>query len=92
MHLLASLRPDLLHPLAWLLLGFAMSMGIVALVSPRLFSGLATKGSRWVDTARLLALLDKRYDIDRHVLPHSRLLGALVVASACVLGWLLLKR
>jgi hypothetical protein len=60
------------------------------LLSPRLFQRIAAKGSHWIDTQRLIERLDRRYDVDHYILPHSRILGALVVASVVVLGALLL--
>jgi hypothetical protein len=76
------------HLLVPILLGLIGVTGLVALVSPRLFESLATSSSRWVDSQKLLSVLDKRIDIDHLVLPHCRILGALVVVSVAVLALL----
>jgi hypothetical protein len=83
---------QLLKPLLWALLAVFGGLGILALVSPRHFTHVATEGSRWIDTDRILAWFDRSYDVDRLVLPFSRLLGALVVASVAVLALLLARR
>ena len=64
--------------------------GLLALVHPRWFMGLAVGGSRWIDSATLLAWFDRRFDIDGYVLPYSRLFGVLVLASVAILAhrWL----
>jgi hypothetical protein len=80
------------EPVGWALLLIFGLLGALALASPRLFERIATGGSRWIDTNQMLAVLDKRYDIDRHILPFSRVLGALVLASVAVLGMLLYRR
>jgi hypothetical protein len=69
-----------------LLLGMIGLIGLLALVSPRLFESIATNSSRWVDSQKLLAVLDKRIDIDHLILPYCRVLGALVVVSVAVLA------
>lgn len=92
MTFLAFALPAIWQPVCWLLLVLCGAAGAVALASPRLFATLANNGSRWVDTQKLLQVLDKRIDLDAHVLPYSRVLGALVLASVAVLGWLLLVR
>lgn len=71
-----------------LLLGVIGLTGLLALISPRLFESVATSSSRWVDSQKLLAVLDKRIDIDHLVLPYCRILGALVVVSVAVLALL----
>lgn len=78
-----------LAPWVWILLGVLASIGLLALISPRRFSSLAARGGDWVDTNRLLSVLDKRVDIDQHVLPFSRVLGFAVFSSAIILGVLL---
>jgi hypothetical protein len=76
----------------WLLLALFGSIGLLALVSPRWFHRVSTTGSRWVDTTKLIERLDRRYDVDHYILPYSRVLGALVVASVGVLALLLTRR
>lgn len=63
-------------------------VGLLALISPRQFADLATFSSRWIDTDRFFAIFDKRIDIDSRILPHSRLLGVLVLFSVGVLAFL----
>jgi hypothetical protein len=77
---------------AWLLLALSGSLGLMALISPRCFHRVSAAGSRWVDTTKLIERLDRRFDVDRYILPYSRVLGALVVASVAVLALLLTRR
>jgi len=84
--LLVSAQLELLKPALWSLLAISALLGLIAVISPRWFQILATQGSQWVDTNKLLACLDKRFDIDCYILPHSRLLGATVLASLAVLA------
>lgn len=67
-------------------------LGLLALVSPRIFARLSTSASQWVDAGRALAFLDRRIDIDEYILPRSRLLGAAVVASVIVLAFFYVRR
>jgi len=80
---------DLMLPV-WVLLGIFAMFGLIALVAPGVFASLTRQSNRWVDTAKLLSTLDKRYDVDQFVLPYSRMLGAAVLVGvallACVLG------
>ena len=71
---------------------FSAALGVVAVISPRFFAKLATKSGRWVDSARYLAALDKKIDLDRLVLPHSRLFGALVLISVSILAFMIRGR
>jgi hypothetical protein len=80
-----------LHATSWVLLALCGALGLLALVSPSLFQRIATAGSRWFDTQKWIERLDRRYDIDRYVLPHSRVLGALVIASVVFLGGFLYR-
>jgi hypothetical protein len=88
MYLLAAKQ---LSPWTWLLLASLASIGVLAMVSPRCFSTLATRGSDWVDTDKLLQVFDKRIDIDESVKPFSRVLGFAVVASAILIGAMLMR-
>ena len=69
----------------------AATMGMVALVNPPLFRRTAKVLSRWIDTDKSLAVLDKRVDIDGHVFRHTRLFGAAVVIAGLTLAWLFLS-
>lgn len=91
MNLLAALCTADLRPLMWVLLASAGLLGLFALINPKGFRKLSSEGSRWIDTQKLVALLDKRVDVDQKILPHSRLLGGMVVASVMVLGWLMVR-
>lgn len=63
--------------------GLAVSgfLGLLALLSPRLFASVATCGKTWVDVDRLLRKLDRKIDIDDYVLHHSRMFGVMVLAA-----------
>ena len=61
--------------------------GVLAIVSPRSFARIASSCSRWVDSANLLHVFDKRVELDQCVLPYSRALGVLVVLSVSLLGY-----
>jgi len=78
-------------PVVWSCLALFGFLGLLALVSPRLFASLAVRGGQWVDTDELTNKLNHRLDIDEHVLPHSRLLGAAVVVSVGVLSFVLVR-
>ena len=81
-----------LAPIFWTLAIFAGLLGVIALVSPPLFSKIARAGNHWVDTSKWLAKLDTRVEVDARVLPYSRQLGAAVIASVALLAFVLLKR
>lgn len=67
-------------------------LGLVALVSPKLFQKLATQSKQWIDTEKYLAVLDRRFDVDGYFLRHCRILGALVMVSVSVLGYVWVSR
>jgi hypothetical protein len=75
----------------WLAIGLLTSVGLLAIVSPKRFAALSTRGNRWIDTEKLLQPLDARIDVDRYVLPFSRLLGVAVLASVAMLAALFAK-
>jgi len=83
------------HPLItatfWLAIGLLSSVGLLAIASPKRFASLSTRGNRWIDTEKLLQPLDARIDVDRYVLPFSRLLGIAVLASVAMLAALFAK-
>ncbi len=78
-----------LGPWTWCWLCVLGSIGLLAMVRPKTFANLANCGGSWVDSNKYLAVLDKRIDIDQHVLPFSRVLGFAVLGSAIILGVLL---
>jgi hypothetical protein len=75
----------------WLVIGMLACVGLLAIVSPKCFASLSTRGNRWIDTEKLLQPLDARIDVDRYVLPFSRLLGVAVLASVATLAALFTK-
>lgn len=81
----------LASPIIWFFIGILAAIGILAMASPQRFAKLAHRGGSWIDTNRALAVLDKRIDIDRHVLPFSRVLGFAVLASAILIAVLINK-
>jgi hypothetical protein len=74
-------------PLIWGLLGVFLSLGMLATIAPRRFAALTEKSGKWVDTDRILAAFDQRYDIDRFILPHARVFGAAVVMGVATLAF-----
>ena len=72
-------------------LGVLGLIGIIAIISPSAFQKLATRSGRWVDTNKIVQVLDKRVDIDHYVLPFSRLLGVAVIISVAVLLFVVMK-
>lgn len=72
-------------PCSWVFLASAGVVGIVALVSPKTFQRVAEIGGHWLDSNKVLKRLDMPIDVDRLVLPHSRLLGAAVLTSVAIL-------
>ena len=70
-------------------LGFIAAAGLLALCSPPRFSRLARWGSIWVDTNKLVDKLQRRIDVDRHVLKYCRLFGFTVLGAVTVLGSML---
>lgn len=76
-------------PIIWGLLALIATIGVVAVASPRWFARLDAIGSRWIDTSRWVAKLDRRIDVDARVLPHSRLLGGAVLMSVGLIAWMI---
>ena len=67
-------------------------LGLIAVVSPRLFKTIAGKCSHWVESENFLKILDKQFDLDQRILPHSRLLGVAVIAAVSVMATLYFSR
>ena len=67
-------------------------LGLIAVVSPRLFKTIAGKCGHWVESGNFLKLLDKQFDLDQRILPHSRLLGVAVIAAVSVMATLYFSR
>jgi len=75
------------EPLIWFLLAATGAIGLLAIISPRLFRAVSTHGSKWVDSAKFFSFFDKRFDVDGPLLQHSRVLGAAVVMAVLFLGY-----
>jgi hypothetical protein len=75
------------------IVGFCLcgALGLMAVAAPRAFQRLAQRSSKWVDSEKLLAVLDKRVDIDAYVLRYTRLFGAAVLCGLCA-AWMLYTR
>jgi len=73
-------------PVLWFALGFLGLTGLVAVVSPKRFAALATRSNTWVDTDKLFEVFDRRVDVDRIVLPFSRVLGIAVLFAVGLLA------
>ena len=70
-----------LHVLALVFSIISGLLGMIAMVSPRLFRWLSGRSSQWIDSSRALQFLDKRVDIDHYFLRHARLFGAVLVVT-----------
>ena len=81
--LIASVRWE---PFIWSLLGIFGAFGLLAVVAPQRFAALTQYSGQWVNTEKVLAVLDKRVDIDHYFLPHSRLFGAMVLTGVFALA------
>ncbi|HZZ28265.1 MAG TPA: hypothetical protein VFE46_09720 [Pirellulales bacterium] len=75
----------------WTTIGIIGMLGLIAVISPAFFAKVATRSARWVDTRKFTDALDKRIDIDRYVLPFSRLLGVAVLLAVAVLAYVMLR-
>ena len=73
----------------WLTLAMISFAGLLALLSPARFRSLSTKSNTWVDSNKALAGLDKKVDLDELIMPHTRWLGAVVLAAVGVIGYFL---
>jgi hypothetical protein len=76
------------NTLVWGCLGLIGLLGMVAVVRPRLFHVISRRSNQWIDTSKALAPLDKQFDIDRYVLPYSRLMGMAVLIAVAILAWI----
>jgi hypothetical protein len=83
----------------WFLLVAAGLLGLFALLCPpgRVVSRSAPfEGSEpdrgWISAGRSVSFVERLFDVDHQILPHSRMLGGMVVASVLFLGWLLAGR
>ncbi len=88
---LFAVSNPLINATFWLAIGLLTAVALLAIVSPKRFASLSTRGNRWIDTEKLLQPLDARIDVDRYVLPFSRLRGLAVLASVAMLAALFAK-
>ena len=86
-HLLTAAIPSF-APYIWTSLGVLGAIGLLALASPSRFKKLCTRSDRWIDTDKLLEPLNRRVDLDEHILPFSRILGGAVLAAAVLIAYL----
>lgn len=78
--------------LYWICLVTLAGIGLMALISPKKFAALSTRGNKWIDTEKLLQPLDKTVDVDKYVLPFSRWLGLAVLSAVVMLAALYVKQ
>jgi len=70
-------------------------VGILAIISPRVFAVVTSRGNQWIDTWRFFRTvdnpffrrLDKWVDLDRFAVEHSRLTGFAMLAVAFTLAY-----
>ncbi len=79
------------QPLVWILLGMVATMGLIALVRPKLFALLADRSSKWVDTSKVAEMLEKPHNIDDFIFRYCRTFGVAVIVSAVFLAFVVLK-
>ena len=69
------------HAVLLPLLTAAGLLSLLAVLKPSLFRRVAAFSSHSIDTSKLHSLLDTSIDIDRYILPHSRLFGTAVLST-----------
>jgi hypothetical protein len=74
--------------IVWPALAMVLGLGLLATFAPGRFSKISARGSKWVDTDKLLQYLDKPIDVDSHVLRYSRVFGVVVSLAAVWLAYL----
>ncbi|MCG8585706.1 MAG: hypothetical protein MI757_13450 [Pirellulales bacterium] len=72
----------------WSSLGILAAVGLLAAMSPGCFRRLCGQSDQWIDTDKLLEPLNRRIDVDQHVMPFCRVLGIAVVGAAVLIGYL----
>lgn len=71
----------------WPVLAVVLTLGLIAIVSPRRFASVSRGGGRWIDTSRLVEQMDRRIDLDHLAIRHSRLFGLAIVTAVAVLAY-----
>ena len=84
----ANVSPTTIACIVWPLVAIVVFLGAVAIVCPDTFASVARGGSTWIDSQQILQALDKKVDIDEHVLRYSRVFGIVVVGAAFYLGYI----
>jgi hypothetical protein len=72
--------------IVWSIVGTLAVIGTIAVICPKCFRSLAAWGNTWIDTSRMISVLDRRIDIDDFVLRHSRAFGIFVLASIAAMA------
>ena len=65
----------------WSIVLFVGASGTWAILWPQRFARAAQFSSSWVDSAKLLAVLDRRIELDAFVLRNTRAFGVLLLAG-----------
>jgi hypothetical protein len=90
-----ALLAAMAKPLFLCLLGLTAVVGLIAVVSPRALTLVATAGNHWFDTWRFLPVseksflrrLDRWIELDAFALRHCRALGCAVLVGATLLAY-----
>jgi hypothetical protein len=73
--------------LFWSIVVFIGSFAIWAICWPQRFAQLARASSSWIDSSKMLAVLDKRLELDSFVLRYTRAFGVfLLIGLALYMG------
>lgn len=67
---------------------FAGAIGMLAIISPRAFAVVVTRGNRILAFGREPEEGERWFDIDKYVLEHGRTFGAIVLAATGYLWWI----
>ncbi len=75
------------EPIFFFLLFFSVTVGLLALISPRYFKTISKKCSSWFNTPMRLPMIDTTIDTDHFFFSHSRITGASIIALSVVLAF-----
>jgi hypothetical protein len=87
LELWANLPPTTMAFIVWPLVAVVLFLGAAAIVCPDTFASVARGGGQWIDSQQILQTLDKKVDIDEHVLRYSRVFGVAVVLAVGYLAY-----
>ena len=76
----------------WSVVTFVGSFAIWAIFWPQRFAQIAQVSSSWVDSTKLLAVLDRRIEIDQFVLRYTRAFGVALLSGLALYVGLVLCR